>query len=139
MPIDILSIKDLHFRYNASDVLNNISFSINSGDYIGLVGPNGSGKTTLIKIILGLLKPYQGRIYLFGKDSARFSEWGRIGYLPQKVAAMNPHFPASVSEVVAMGLLSTKSFPKYMDRFDRQAVDAALDLLDIRDLKPRPF
>jgi zinc transport system ATP-binding protein len=139
MPVDLLSVKDLYFRYNASDVLYNISFSVNSGDYIGLVGPNGSGKTTLIKIILGLLKPSQGKINLFGDDIRTFSGWKRIGYLPQKVSALNPHFPATVREVVAMGLLAKKGFPKYMDRFDRQAVDTALDLLDIRDLKHRPI
>jgi len=139
MPIDILSVKDLHFHYNSVDVLNNISFSVHAGDYIGLVGPNGSGKTTLIRIILGLLKPGSGYVTLFGEDSSIFSGWGRIGYLPQKVSAMNPRFPATVGEVVAMGLLSCKRFPKYMNRSDRNAVDMALDLLDIKDLKKRPI
>jgi zinc transport system ATP-binding protein len=137
MPINILSVNDLFFQYNSSDVLKNISFSVNVGDYIGLVGPNGSGKTTLIKIILGLLKPSQGQVNLFGVDSRIFSGWRRIGYLPQKVSALNHPFPATVQEVVAMGRLSTKGFPKYMDRADRRAVDIALDSLDIKELKHR--
>ena len=135
MPIDILSLNNLCFRYNSSDVLKNISFSVASGDYIGLVGPNGSGKTTLIKIILGLLEPSHGQIELFGKDIKTFSEWKRIGYLPQKISAINPRFPATVKEVVAMGLLSKKRFPRYMSQSDRQSIDAALDLLDIRNIK----
>lgn len=139
MPVNILSVKDLHFHYNSVDVLNNISFTVHAGDYIGLVGPNGSGKTTLIRIILGLLKPDKGHLTLFGEDSRTFSGWGRIGYLPQKLSAMNPRFPATVAEVVAMGLLSRKGFPRYMNRSDSIAVDTALDLLDIMDLKKKPI
>jgi zinc transport system ATP-binding protein len=135
MPIDILSLKKVSFRYNSSDVLKSISFSVSAGDNIGLVGPNGSGKTTLIKIILGLLEPSQGRIELFGKDIKSFSDWQRIGYLPQKISVLNPRFPATVNEIVAMGLLSQKRFPRYMNKADRRSIDAALDLLDIRSIK----
>lgn len=135
MSIDVLFIENLYFRYNSSEVLSDISFSIKVGDYIGLVGPNGSGKTTLIKIILGLLKPYSGNVLIFGKDINTFSGWNRIGYLPQKMAAFNPRFPATVSEVVAMGLLSKKSFPKHMNKYDDTTVDTILDLLDIKNLK----
>jgi zinc transport system ATP-binding protein len=139
MSIDVLSIENLYFRYNSSEVLSDISFSVKAGDYIGLVGPNGSGKTTLIKIILGLLKPHSGNISIFGKDISTFSGWARIGYLPQKMSAVNPRFPATVSEVVAMGLLSKKSFPKHMNRYDDSTVDNTLDLLDIKNLKNTPI
>ncbi len=139
MSIDILSIENLYFRYNSLDVLSDISFSIKAGDYIGLVGPNGSGKTTLIKMILGLLKPYSGNILLFGKNISTFSGWNRIGYLPQKMTAFNPRFPATVREVVAMGLLSKKTFPKYMNRNDDTAVNNILELLDIKNLKNKPI
>jgi len=138
MPVDILSVEDLHFRYNSSDVLKGISFPIRRGDYIGLVGPNGSGKTTLIKIILRLLKPYHGRITLFGEDINTFSQWDKIGYLPQHISALNPRFPATVGEVVAMGLLSKKSFPRHLNRSDHVAVDNALDLLDMKKFKSKP-
>ena len=74
MPVDVLTVEDLYFRYNSLDVLSGISFSIRKGDYIGLVGPNGSGKTTLVKVILGLLEPYRGRITLFGDDLTAFQD-----------------------------------------------------------------
>jgi zinc transport system ATP-binding protein len=138
MPVDVLTVEDLSFRYNSSDVLSGISFSIQKGDYIGLVGPNGSGKTTLVKVILGLLKPYIGRITLLGDDIAAFSRWDKIGYLPQHIAAMNPRFPATVGEVVAMGLLSKKQFPKHMNRSDLAEVDRILDLLDMKKLRNTP-
>ena len=139
MPVDVLSIENLYFRYNSRDVLSDITFSISTGDYIGLVGPNGSGKTTLIKIVLGLLKPHSGKITLFGDDTNAFSRWHKIGYLPQKISALNPRFPATVSEVVAMGLLSKKSFPKHMNRSDNTTVDSILDLLDITNLRNKPI
>ena len=138
MPVDVLTVEDLYFRYNSSDVLSGISFSIEKGDYIGLVGPNGSGKTTLIKVILGLLKPNSGRITLFGDEVAAFSRWDKVGYLPQHIAALNPRFPATVSEVVAMGLLSKKQFPKHMNKSDLARVDNILDLLDMKGLKNAP-
>ena len=139
MPVDVLSIENLYFRYNSRDVLSDITFSISTGDYIGLVGPNGSGKTTLIKVVLGLLKPHSGKITLFGDDANAFSEWHKIGYLPQKISSLNPRFPATVSEVVAMGLLSKKSFPKHMNRSDNTTVDSILDLLDITNLRNKPI
>lgn len=139
MPIDILSVKNLYFRYNSLDVLSDISFSIKTGDYIGLVGPNGSGKTTLIKIILGLLKPLSGQVALFGDDIETFSGWDRIGYLPQRISALNPRFPATVKEVVAMGLLSKKGFPKHINRADNITVDNILALLNIKNLKNKPI
>jgi len=139
MPVDILSIENLYYRYNSLDVLSDISFSISEGDYIGLVGPNGSGKTTLVKIILGLLKPYSGQINLFDDNINAFSGWDRIGYLPQKIAALNPRFPATVGEVVGMGLLSKKSFPKHLNRTDESIVENTLDMLGIRNLKNKPI
>jgi len=139
MPVDVLSVENLYFRYNSRDVLSDITFSISTGDYIGFVGPNGSGKTTLIKVVLGLLKPHSGKITLFGDDANAFSEWHKIGYLPQKISALNPRFPATVSEVVAMGLLSKKSFPKHMNRSDDITVDSILDLLDIMNLRNKPI
>jgi zinc transport system ATP-binding protein len=139
MSLDVLTMAGVSYRYGTSEVLQDISLHIRRGDYIGLVGPNGSGKTTLVKIVLGLLKPQEGRVTLFGEDCCAFTQWHRIGYLPQKISTMNPRFPATVREVVAMGLLARKRFPKYLMRVDEQAIDGALELLDIADLKRRPI
>ncbi|MGD0276862.1 MAG: metal ABC transporter ATP-binding protein [Syntrophales bacterium] len=130
-----LSIEHLTFRYNAVDVLTDINFSVERGDYIGMVGPNGSGKTTLIKIILGILKPQHGHVLLFGRDMEEFSDWSRIGYLPQKIGAINPRFPATVREVVSLGLLSGKGFPRYLGASDSAAVEALLNLFNIYDIR----
>jgi zinc transport system ATP-binding protein len=131
----ILSVQELFFRYHETDIICDISFNVDKGDYIGLVGPNGSGKTTLIRIILGMLKPYRGKIQIFGRDNDEFTDRNKIGYLPQKLTNLNPRFPATVREVVSLGLLSGKPFPKYLNSSDEVAIDNALDSLDIRNIK----
>lgn len=137
MPIDVLSVESLNFYYNSTEVLSGISLVIHQGDYIGLVGPNGSGKTTLIKVLLGLLPFNHGRISLFGQDIVSFKEWNRIGYLPQKAASINPRFPATVMEIAAMGLLASKTFPRYIRHRDREIIEDTLKSLGILDLKNR--
>jgi zinc transport system ATP-binding protein len=100
----IIRVDDLTFRYNGLDVISNITFAVEKGIYLGIVGPNGSGKSTLVKNILGILRPEQGRVELFGKPIDHFRQWGKIGYLPQRLSALNTHFPGTVEEIVQMGL-----------------------------------
>jgi len=135
MSVDVVSVDRLYFQYNSSEVLADISFGLKAGDYLGLVGPNGSGKTTLIKLILGLSKPTRGIIYLFGYNPLNFKDWYKVGYLPQKIPSFNPHFPATVKEVVALGLLSKKGFPKRIRKSDDMSINRALDLMDILSIK----
>lgn len=137
MPITALSSEGLNFQYNGVEILSNISFQIQAGDYIGIVGPNGSGKTTLIKLALGFLKPTKGKIHLFGQSPVDFPDWRKIGYLPQKANYFNPHFPATVREIVALGLLSKKRFPKRIRKNDDDKIDDALSLMDIANIKKK--
>lgn len=135
MSAEIVSIRDLSFRYNSSEILADVSFSLTAGDYVGIVGPNGSGKTTLIKVILGFLEPSGGEVSLFGHKPSEFTAWRRVGYLPQKLDSFNPHFPATAREIVALGLLSRKGFPKRIGKSDDAAIDGALSLMDISPIK----
>lgn len=132
----IISVKNLTVRYNSSDVFSNVSFVVEPGDYVALAGPNGSGKTTLIKTILGLLSPTAGDVYLFGSHVSEFSKWYKIGYISQRLA-FNPHFPATVKEVIAMGLISKMSFPKTIAKSHESAIEKVLSMMDIADLKKR--
>jgi zinc transport system ATP-binding protein len=135
MPVDVLATEGLTFQYNSTEILADISFRLQTGDYLGLVGPNGSGKTTLIKLILGLLQPSKGEIVLFGSNLTDFKDWRKVGYLPQKINSFNPHFPATVREIVSLGLLSTKRFPRRIKKNDDMAINNALELVDIIDIK----
>ncbi|OPY70611.1 MAG: High-affinity zinc uptake system ATP-binding protein ZnuC [Syntrophorhabdaceae bacterium PtaU1.Bin034] len=135
MPVEAISVHGVNFRYDTKDILENISFSVEPGDYVGLVGPNGSGKSTLIRLILGLETPTSGTVFLFGQPLNRFSEWHRIGYLPQKNAALSRFFPATVKEVVALGLVpKRRGLP---GAYGEEALRKAMELMDIVDIRDR--
>lgn len=135
MSLSIVSAENLCFQYNSIEVLSDISFHLEAGDYLGIVGPNGSGKTTLIKLLLGFFKPGKGTISLFGSNPLSFTDWYKVGYLPQKINAFNPHFPATVKEIVSLGLLSRKKYPKNINKSDEPAINSALSLMDVSDIR----
>lgn len=130
----VIRCRDLKVRYRQTLALDGVSFSVERGDYVGIVGPNGSGKTTLIKTMLGLLEPESGLIEVMGEPAGDRKHWQKIGYLPQVTTISNKSFPASVSEVVATGLLGGKSFPRSVSTDDVQRVKATLEMLDIGHL-----
>ncbi len=134
----ILSVRNLYCGYGSVEVLSDVSFDIEKGDYIGLAGPNGAGKTSVVKSVLGLSEKFKGIIKLFGQDLKYFNGWGRVGYLSQRVTAFNPLFPAAVKEVVGLGLLSQKEFPKRFNHTDDAKIKQSLGLMGISDLDRKP-
>jgi zinc transport system ATP-binding protein len=132
--MSIISVENLSVKIHNSVVLSDVSFKVKSGEYIGIVGPNGSGKSTLIRALLRLDDIDGGSIKIMGKPLAQFSDWHKIGYLPQATVVANKSFPASVGEVVATGLLGSKSFPRRFKKIDRDSVLQILETLDIADL-----
>ena len=135
MPGEIVSTELLSCSYREGRVLEDISFQVQRGDYVGIVGPNGSGKSTLIKALLGLVAINSGSAALFGTSLSVFSDWHKVGYLPQSLHLVNPVFPATVHETVGLGLLSLKRFPKRLNRSDNDKISAMLEELGISDLK----
>jgi len=135
--MQIISVENLSVKYNSSDVFSGITFAVNAGDYIALAGHNGSGKTTLVRAILGLIAATAGSIRIFGASLEGFSDWQKVGYIPQRLVSFSPYFPATVKEVVAMGLLSGKKFPRRLSSKDNAAIDKALSLMDISALKDK--
>ena len=96
----LITCKDISAGYEDGDVIRGLSFEVQSGDYLCVVGENGSGKTTLMKALLGLIKVSQGEIsYGDGLNSKE------IGYLPQQ-SNIQKDFPATVREVVLSGCLN---------------------------------
>jgi len=131
----VIQATNLAVRYGQTEALRDISFSIEKGDFVGLVGPNGGGKTTLAKAVLGLIPKTKGKILLFGKEQKNFDGFSKIGYLPQKQSSINQLFPATVGEVIFLGLLSKKRRPKRISQEDGRKIDQTLSLLGILDLK----
>ncbi len=99
----LLKAQGVSFAYTRVPVLEHVSFDVQAGDYVGIIGPNGGGKTTLLKLLLGLEKG-TGEISLFGISLADFKDWHKIGYLAQKSPVSQSRFPISAEEVVLMGL-----------------------------------
>lgn len=130
---NILTVQNLTMKYGRHEVLSGISFEVEEGDYIGVVGPNGSGKTTLIKAILGLLSPFEGKITFHCEAEGS----GFIGYLPQKAVTNDKLFPAKVKEIVSVGLLANKRDPRFFTHKDHERVDAILEKLKIFDLRDK--
>ena len=137
MPVKIVATELLSCSYREGRVLEDVSFQVERGDYVGIVGPNGSGKSTLIKAILGLVSINKGSASLFGTPLSLFRDWHRVGYLPQSLNLVNPIFPATVHETVGLGLLSLKRFPKRLNRADSDKISTILDELGILDLKDK--
>jgi zinc transport system ATP-binding protein len=135
VPAEVVRTERLGCAYHTGPVLEDVSISVQAGDYVGIAGPNGSGKSTLVRALMGLNGICGGTAELFGIPVARFSQWGRIGYLPQHVKLFNPVFPATVAETVALGLLSLKRFPRRITRNDRHRVERVLDELGVHDLR----
>lgn len=104
-------IRELSFAYNGEPVLQDITLTVDEGDFVAVVGPNGGGKSTLLKLMLGLIGPYQGSLRIRGREVAAGYLAGDIGYVPQQYAAGLKDFPATVAEVVALGCVDGRSFP----------------------------
>jgi zinc transport system ATP-binding protein len=131
----IIEVKNLSVHYGQTEALKDVSFAIEKGDFIGLAGPNGGGKTTLIKAILGLIPISNGKIKILGITTEKFGDWGKIGYLPQKSSTINALFPATVNEIITLGLLSQKKIPKRIIKNDKIKVNQILEELGISDLQ----
>lgn len=133
----IIQVNDVGFAYNGNTVLEHISFSIESGDYVGIVGPNGGGKTTLLKLLVGLLLPQSGSIKIYGVPIEQFQNKFQIGYVPQRSGQENITFPATVYEVVESGLTAKNKLFHSQTLQDKQAIDKALAIADIKDLRDK--
>lgn len=136
---ELIRVEGVSFQYDSIPVLEEVSFSISQGDFMAMLGPNGSGKTTLVKLILGLFRPTRGRVLLMGKPVEEFDSWSKIGYVPQKATHIDPLYPASAREVVAMALLSDQFAPRRGKKEEDKAVSLALERVGMTAFRNRPI
>lgn len=129
----LIECKNVHLSYDNTKVIENLSFSINMGDYVCVLGENGSGKSTLIKAILGLKKPSKGE-FIMGDGLTQ----KQIGYLPQQ-NNLQKDFPASVYEVVLSGCLTSKGNRLFHSKEQKQLAQTNMKKLDILNLKNRCY
>ncbi len=128
---ELIKLENVTAGYDNGIVLRDVTMSIAHQDFIGVIGPNGGGKTTLIKLILGLIKPFSGRIKRFDDEAGSF-----IGYLPQQ-SHIDRKFPITVQDIVLSGLMSAgKGFNRYSSKDKKLALDL-LDQIGISHLAKR--
>jgi ABC-type Mn/Zn transport systems, ATPase component len=129
----LITVKNVSFYYEKNMVVENLSFEVNAGDYLCVVGENGSGKSTLIKGLLRLKQPESGEIAI--GDGLKANE---VGYLPQQTAAQKD-FPGGVYEVVLSGRLSSRGIRPFYTAKDKQIAKENMELLNISDLANRCY
>lgn len=128
-----LTCTDLTLGYGSQQILSGLSFEVNAGDYLCIVGENGSGKTTLMKTILGLNKPLGGSIEFGDGVTAR-----TIGYLPQQTDVQRD-FPASVREIVISGCLGHDGFRPFYSKANKALALRSMERMNISDLSRRCY
>ena len=126
----LLRVCNVNFAYSDHLVLKNITFDLNRGSTLGIIGPNGGGKTTLIRLLVGLLQPTRGTIEIAGMSVAHATRCGNIiGYLPQRLE-LNREMPLSARQLIA--LCEDGSFPAGHH-------EDLLDCVGMKDIADQPI
>ena len=126
--LKVVEIDHLTIEYPDVKAIDDVSFTVNQGDFLGIIGPNGAGKSTLFAAMLGLNTKYKGTIKFFGTDIKKSKNYLKeIGYVPQK-PVFEKNFPAIVNDVVKMGL---------QKEADESKIDEILQQLWIHELSKK--
>ncbi|MBS1267422.1 MAG: putative branched-chain amino acid transport ATP-binding protein LivG [Nitrosopumilus sp.] len=126
--LNIVEISNLIVKYPDVKALDDVSFVVKEGDFLGIIGPNGAGKSTLFDCMLNLNTKYDGIIKFFDKDIRKSKDYLKeIGYVPQK-PIFEKNFPVTVNDVVRMGL---------KDESNEEKIDDILQQLWIHELSER--
>lgn len=134
--MSVIDVEEVSFGYTDVPVVENVTLAVEAGEFLGLVGPNGSGKSTLLALMLGLRRPDEGTVTLFGEPAHEFSAGERIGYVAQDATDVKADMPITVREVVAMGRYPRTGFGT-LSNDDRDIVDSALQRTGITDFAGR--
>src|ERR1700722_211781 len=119
----MIKVENLRFAYNGVNVLEDINFTINEGEFVGIFGPNGGGKTTLLSLLMGFLRPLRGTVKIFGLSPNQARK--KIGWVPQNFH-FDRYFPISVEEFVLGGRLAHLSWNGRYSKKDREIVKESL-------------
>jgi zinc transport system ATP-binding protein len=129
-----LEFRHTWFAYGSQTVVEDVTLKVEHGEFAAILGPNGSGKTTLLKLALGLLTPSRGEVLLFGGPVEKFREWGRVGYVPQRLETAQIDYPATTFEVVAQALYRGPNPLSFFRLDGRVKVVGALETVGVADL-----
>ncbi len=131
---EAINFNNVNFSFDSAAVLEDVSFVINRGDFISILGPNGGGKTTLAKLMLGIYTPNSGKVLIHDKSPQHTRDI--IGYVPQ-YSLFDPNFPVSVMDVVLMGRIN--NFSIRYSKNDKEKAEKAMEDVGINDLRSKPY
>ena len=131
--MSLIKFSNIEFKYDSKQILQNVSFEVNKGDYVCILGENGTGKSTLLNLLSGILKPTSGSIEFFDESLK-----SKIGYLPQQIQIQD-NFPASVYEIVLSGCVNKLKLYPFYTRIEKQIANYNINLLGISDIKAKSF
>jgi zinc transport system ATP-binding protein len=134
--VPAIEIRGLSAGYGGREVIEGVDLVVPELGYVGIIGPNGGGKTTLLKVVLGLLRPTQGSVRVFGAEPRAGRQ--HVGYVPQ-FPEFDRDFPISVRDVVVMGRRSRRGLTPWWSRGDREAAEQALQAVDMADHARSPI
>ena len=132
----VIDVDDVTFGYGETLAVDEVTLSVEHGEFLGLIGPNGSGKTTLLHLMLGLHEPDEGSVSLFGEPAHEFSAGERIGYVGQRSSDRGDAMPVTVRETVLMGRFAHAGRSRLTDE-DRAIAAEAMRTVDVLPLAER--
>ena len=131
-----IKLENFSTGYKNKIIIKPMNLSIKSDNWLGIIGANGSGKSTLVRAICRIIKPFEGKVLLKGKDLNKLSHRyisQKISFLPQ---GTNPNLLISVNDLVALGRSPYKKFWEFdLNKKDKSIIEDSLKLVDIFDLK----
>lgn len=131
---EVMAINGLNVHRSGKLVLEDVSFSIKSGEFVGIVGPNGGGKTTLLLTILGILQATSGKIEVFGRNPYPTDFKGRVGWVSQTAANIPTKMRMTVKELITMGTVSRIEIFRRDSLEKRKRVLEAMELTGMSEL-----
>lgn len=129
-----IDVRDLTVSYDGNEVLQDISFSIKSGQLIGIIGPNGAGKSTLMKAMLDLIHRDHGDVRIDGKKITKMRK--QIAYVPQR-SNIDWDFPILVRDTVLLGTYPRLGLFRRPTKADKKWADECLDQVNMLDYRDR--
>jgi len=135
MRLELISLHKVMYGYEHTPLLEDITFTINSGEFVGITGPNGASKSTLLRLMLRLLKPWHGSVNISPANPG--GERLKIGYLPQQIASFNAGFPSTVLELVRSGRYKKGSWFSKLKEQDHKKIEESLKMVGMWEFRHR--
>ena len=129
-----IEVRDVSLSIARTPVLEQVSFTVDEGSFLGIIGPNGGGKSVLLRVMLGLWKPDRGSVAIYGEPPERAR--GDVAYLPQQ-SSFDRSFPITVRDVVLMGRLGNRGLTRRYDDADRARAAEAMKRMEVGSFADR--